>query len=461
MATSNARIQFSTADEKTWKDINPMLREGELVITKKPSGKYRLYVGGTGGSKFNDSILVWDEEEAENLANKAASNANLAEDHATSAGMSANAAMSSKSAAAASASYAAQSKEAAKASADTAKQSMETAKTNAINAAQSSALALQSSNEAKQSMNTAKENADTAKTAAANAINSASSAAESESKANVSKNAAEKSASAAKTSETNARSSEQAAAASAATVSYATQEEVNAGIENRKIVSPATLAPLVQIIQRKTAYKVGDCLHIPGRNDVYLECITAGTTATTVPDDLLTISGGVTVRDGTVKWGVKTRVVVEPLCLESVTTTSLGYVTATVGRISGEIIGRTKDGHRRVKFIVMGVVKERGVNSTEFKWLNIHDGLTGATAPYVKKYPNSKLVSVENNIVPFLYCNCLEETKKGYGVYAEISETGIGIGRIYTTNMDMGLYPNGELCEGGFAFSFVANFTND
>lgn len=305
MATSNARIQFSTADEKTWKDINPMLREGELVITKKPSGKYRLYVGGTGGSKFNDSILVWDEEEAENLANKAASNANLAEDHATSAGMSANAAMSSKSAAAASASYAAQSKEAAKASADTAKQSMETAKTNAINAAQSSALALQSSNEAKQSMNTAKENADTAKTAAANAINSASSAAESESKANVSKNAAEKSASAAKTSETNAKSSEQAAAASAAIVSYATQEEVNAGIENKKIVSPATLAPLVHIIQRKTAYKVGECLYIPGRNDVYLECITAGTTAATAPANLSTISGG-TVTDGTVKWGAKT-----------------------------------------------------------------------------------------------------------------------------------------------------------
>lgn len=271
MATSNARIQFSTADEKTWKDINPVLREGELVITKKPSGKYRLYVGGTGGSKFNDSILVWDEEEAENLANKAASNANLAEDHATSAGMSANAAMSSKSAAAASASYAAQSKEAAKASADTAKQSMETAKTNAINAAQSSAFA-----------------------------------AESESKANVSKNAAEKSASAAKTSETNARSSEQAAAASAATVSYATQEEVNAGIENKKIVSPATLAPLVHIIQRKTAYKVGECLYIPGRNDVYLECITAGTTAATAPDDLLTISGGVTINDGTAMWEVKT-----------------------------------------------------------------------------------------------------------------------------------------------------------
>lgn len=304
MATSNARIQFSTADEKTWKDINPILREGELVITKKPSGKYRLYVGGTGGSKFNDSILVWDEEEAENLANKAASNANLAEDHATSAGMSANAAMSSKSAAAASASYAAQSKEAAKASADTAKQSMETAKTNAINAAQNSASALQSSNEAKQSMNTAKENADTAKTAAANAINSASSAAESEAKANVSKNAAEKSASAAKISETNARSSEQAAAASAATVSYATQEEVNAGIENKKIVSPATLAPLVHIIQRKAAYKVGDCLHVPGRNDIYLECITAGTTAATAPANLSTVSAGVTINDGTAEFKV-------------------------------------------------------------------------------------------------------------------------------------------------------------
>ncbi|MFR8056955.1 MAG: hypothetical protein ACLU45_01700 [Dialister invisus] len=48
MATSNARIQFSIADEETWKSVNPMLREGELVIAKKPSGKYRLYVGAKG-----------------------------------------------------------------------------------------------------------------------------------------------------------------------------------------------------------------------------------------------------------------------------------------------------------------------------------------------------------------------------------------------------------------------------
>ena len=45
-------------------------------------------------------------------------------------------------------------------------------------------------------------------------------------------------------------------------------------------------------LKRSTAYKVGDCVHIPGRNDVYLECIKAGTTAATKPANLSTISGG-------------------------------------------------------------------------------------------------------------------------------------------------------------------------
>ena len=334
MATSNARIQFSTADEKTWKDINPMLREGELVIAKKPSNKYRLYVGGTGGSKFNDSILVWDEEEAENLANKAASNANLAESRATSAGMSANAAMSSKSAAAASASYAAQSKEAAKASADTAKQSMETAKTNAINAAQSSALALQSSNEAKQSMNTAKKNADTTKTAAANAINSASSAAESESKANVSKNAAEKSASAAKISETNARSSEQAAAASAAALSYATQEEVNSGIEIRKIVSPQTLGTLLN-------------LRLKAMIDILYP---VGIVVTTATDDALKPGEA----DGLATW----EEIAQGKVLQGAVSGAGGTIEAGLPNIKGDIM--TGDGNSGVTSVFGGGGKHNG-----------------------------------------------------------------------------------------------------
>nr|DAV62160.1 MAG TPA: L SHAPED TAIL FIBER PROTEIN [Caudoviricetes sp.] len=185
MATSNARIQFSTADEETWKSVNPALREGELVIAKKPSGKYRLYVGATGGSKFNDSIVVWDEE--------------LADSYTKSAASSAAAAMGSKSAAAASASYAAQSMSAAKTSADAAAQSMNTAKDSASAAAQS--------------MNAAVTAGNLSQTSADNA----------------------------KTSELNAKSSAEEAAISAGSVSYATQEEVNAGTEEMKIVSPKTL----------------------------------------------------------------------------------------------------------------------------------------------------------------------------------------------------------------------------
>ena len=241
MATSNARIQFSTAEEKTWKSINPMLREGELVIAKKPSGKYKLYVGATGGSKFNDSVVVWDEE--------------LADSYSKSAAMSASQATGSKSAAAASASYAAQSMSAAKTSADAAAQSMNAAKTSAdaaaqsMNAAKASADAAEqsktsaalSSNKAAENMRKAEDSANKSETAATNAISSANSASQSETNAINAKNESNKSASNAKISETNAKASEKAAAISAGSVSYATQEEVNAGVEAKKIVSPKTL----------------------------------------------------------------------------------------------------------------------------------------------------------------------------------------------------------------------------
>ncbi len=67
---SNARIQFSTAEETKWAAINPQLREGELVLAKKPNGKYKLVVGGPGGSAYLDSTLVWDQEEAEALTTR-------------------------------------------------------------------------------------------------------------------------------------------------------------------------------------------------------------------------------------------------------------------------------------------------------------------------------------------------------------------------------------------------------
>lgn len=306
MATSNARIQFSIADEETWKSVNPMLREGELIIAKKPSGKYRLYVGAKGGSKFKDSTIVWDEE--------------LADSHEKNAAISAANAMTSKAAAASSASYAAQSMNSAKESASAAEQSMNSAEAsadqaaeymnNAINsssaAAQNSASAASSMKKAEQSMNSAKESADKAVTASNNASSSASSAANSESNAIDAKNKATQSASEAKSSELNAKASEKSAADSAAALSYATQEEVNFGIESRKIVSPKTLGTLLNLLQRNTYYKIGDIVYsskLPSW--AYLECTQSGTTAATEPN-LSTVSGGVEVNDGSVKWTVKT-----------------------------------------------------------------------------------------------------------------------------------------------------------
>lgn len=306
MATSNARIQFSTADEETWKSVNPILREGELIIAKKPSGKYRLYVGAKGGSKFKDSTVVWDEE--------------LADSHEKNAAISAANAMTSKSAAASSASAAEQSMNSAKGSASAAEQSMNAAEAsavqaaeymnNAINssnvAAQNSASAASNMKKAEQSMNSAKESADKAIAASNNASSSAASSANSESNAIDAKNKATQSASEAKSSELNAKASEKSAADSAAALSYATQEETNFGIESRKIVSPKTLGTLLNLLQRNTSYKVGDIVYsskLPSW--AYLECTQAGTTAGTEPN-LSTVSRGVEVNDGSVKWAVKT-----------------------------------------------------------------------------------------------------------------------------------------------------------
>lgn len=303
MATSNARIQFSTADEETWKSVNPMLREGELIIAKKPSGKYRLYVGAKGGSKFKDSTIVWDEE--------------LADSHEKNAAISAANAMTSKAAAASSASYAAQSMTSAKESASAAEQSMNSAEAsadqaaeymnNAINsssaAAQNSASAASSMKKAEQSMNSAKESADKAVAASNNASSSASSAANSESNAIDAKNKAKQSASEAKSSELNAKASEKSAANSAAALSYATQEEVNFGIESRKIVSPKTLGTLLNLLQRNTYYKIGDIVYsskLPSW--AYLECTQAGTTGNTEPN-LSTISMQ-EITDGSAKFRV-------------------------------------------------------------------------------------------------------------------------------------------------------------
>lgn len=66
---SNARIQFSTASEEKWLQVNPVLREGELVIARKANGKRKLVVGKPGGSSYANSDVVWDAEQAETYMN--------------------------------------------------------------------------------------------------------------------------------------------------------------------------------------------------------------------------------------------------------------------------------------------------------------------------------------------------------------------------------------------------------
>ena len=66
---SNARIQFSTASEEKWLQVNPVLREGELVIARKANGKRKLVVGKSGGSSYANSEVVWDAEQAETYMN--------------------------------------------------------------------------------------------------------------------------------------------------------------------------------------------------------------------------------------------------------------------------------------------------------------------------------------------------------------------------------------------------------
>lgn len=399
MATSNARIQFSTADEETWKLVNPMLREGELIIAKNPSGKYRLYVGATGGSKFNDSTVVWDEE--------------LADSHEKNAAISANAAMASKSAAASSASSAAQSMNTAKENANKSEQNMNAAKTSADQAAQymnsardSSNAAAASSNSAslsktnaEESMNAAKSSASQAEKFADNALKSSNLAYKLETQVSIAKNEVMQNASAAQTAAKNAKASEKAAAISAAAVSYATQEEVNIGTETGKIVSPKTLdtkikAMFTGIVNKKF---LGD----------------------------------------------------------------IGFVTHHIGTVVAEIVGYTEEGYRRVKFTVQCSCIDTGTNTTEFRWLSFYNNSIGIATAYFDKYPQSKFVKHELLTYPMMYCDVLTKEEKGYGAYVELSGGFVNLSRMYTADGKIGMYPNSMLKTGSCMFEFISDFTNE
>lgn len=180
---SNARIQFSTADESKWLSINPNLREGELVLSKKDNGRYKMLVGGPGGSDYKTSTLIWDQDNAEAIkasaedakttalanASTAASSAETAVANATIATQEATSASESASAAANSASMAAGHSITAQNKAAEATNSAETASTAAINAANSQAVATQKASDAGASATTATQKA-------AEAANSASAA---------------------------------------------------------------------------------------------------------------------------------------------------------------------------------------------------------------------------------------------------------------------------------------------
>lgn len=229
---SNARIQFSTADVSKWEDIDPTLREGELVIAKKANGKYILKVGGPGGSTYLNATLVWDQDNAEQIktdaeaaktaaassASAAAGSASAAASSASTATTKAGEAASSASAAASSQSAAAVSATAAAQSATTATNGANTATTKAGEAASSASAAASSASTATTKANEAASSASTATTKANDATDAATDASGYAQAAANSASAASTSAGEAADSATEAAESAQQAAASAASL---------------------------------------------------------------------------------------------------------------------------------------------------------------------------------------------------------------------------------------------------
>lgn len=180
---SNARIQFSTADESKWTSINPNLREGELVFSKTSLGKYKAVVGAPGGSNYKDSILLWDEAAAEKLTADAQSAAATATQKATEAAQQAQAATAGGETATTKAAEAVNSANAAADSASAASGYASTATVKATAAANSASAAASSESNAAASANTAVQKATAAANSAETATAKATAAADSASAA--------------------------------------------------------------------------------------------------------------------------------------------------------------------------------------------------------------------------------------------------------------------------------------
>lgn len=243
---TNARIQFSTDTDTNWSTVDPTLREGEMVFAKKTSGKYKMVLGGAGGTKYSASTTVWDEEDAEakvTAMNEAVSSAQSA---AETAEASNTATASNATAAAASASQAAASQVAAKASetsvaanatsaqksATAAANSASTATTQAGNAAASAASAATAQTAAEAARDAASSSATAAGKSATEAASSASSAGSSATAARTAETNAGKSATAAAESQAAAKASEASAAAA--------QQSINQILETSVAFTGAT-----------------------------------------------------------------------------------------------------------------------------------------------------------------------------------------------------------------------------
>lgn len=135
-------------------------------------------------------------------------------------------------------------------------------------------------------------------TSATNAKSSETNAKTSETKAKTSETKAAVSEANAKTSETNAKSSE---TKSKDSENAARVSEQNAA-ESARVATENAMD--FNMLKRNKAYSIGDIAYssyLPSW--ARLECVTAGTTADTVPSSLTTVSsGGVLISDGTVTW---------------------------------------------------------------------------------------------------------------------------------------------------------------
>ena len=269
--TINARVQFSTASLADWDKINPQLKEGELVLVKLDSGKYRLIVGAIGGSKFKDSVLVWDEVDAETLLANTEKASAAASASASAAKTSETNAKASETASKTSETNAKASETASKTSETNAKASETASKTSESNAKTSATNAAISESNAKASETASASSAKTADTSAQNAEKSSASAGSFASQAGDSAKAASTSAGNAATSETNA-------------AKFAEEAKTHAD-KIAQYDPKALIAEAHHYIQRNTAYNVGDVLTSPNLPYGTTIIVTqSGTTGADEPD---------------------------------------------------------------------------------------------------------------------------------------------------------------------------------